>query len=206
VLDIGCGTGSLALRLAEAGVAVTALDPASASLEVARHKPGAERVSWVHGDASALPDIQVDAVTMTGNVAQVFLSDEEWSTVLCGVRNVLAPGGHLVFEVRRPDRRAWEEWAAEPGPVLREVAGVGVVAQRLRVTKVALPYVSFEYSYTFPDGTVLTSASTLCFRTREDIETNLHSAGFVVLDVREAPDRLGREYVFIARPVDHLSR
>ncbi|HEX6920353.1 MAG TPA: class I SAM-dependent methyltransferase, partial [Actinomycetes bacterium] len=43
VLDLGCGTGRLALGMAAAGHTVTGVDPARASLEAARAKPGAER-------------------------------------------------------------------------------------------------------------------------------------------------------------------
>src|SRR5947209_19815088 len=38
VLDVGCGTGSLAIALARAGRTVVAVDPAAASLDVARAK------------------------------------------------------------------------------------------------------------------------------------------------------------------------
>ena len=40
VLDVGCGTGTLACSLAQRGVTVVGVDPATASLEVARRKPG----------------------------------------------------------------------------------------------------------------------------------------------------------------------
>ena len=73
VLDIGCGTGTLACRLAARGLTVTGVDPAQASLDVARSKPGADRVIWLLGDATTLPPMTVDVVTMTGNVAQVFV-------------------------------------------------------------------------------------------------------------------------------------
>ena len=110
VLDIGCGTGTLACVLATLGLEVTGLDPAAASLDIARAKPGGDRVRWVHGDVTALPPLQVDLAVMTGNVAQVFLGDEEWRTVLGAVHGALRPGGRLVFETRDPARRAWEEW------------------------------------------------------------------------------------------------
>lgn len=162
MLDIGCGTGSLAVRLARVGIEVTAVDPAAASLEVARGKTGAERVRWVHGDATTLPDLHLDVAVMTGNVAQVFLSDEAWTASLRGIRNALAPGGRLVFEARRPERRAWEQWAADTGPLVRDVPGVGVVEQQRQVTRIALPYVSFRYTYRFArDGLLATSDSTL---------------------------------------------
>jgi ubiquinone/menaquinone biosynthesis C-methylase UbiE len=69
VLDIGCGTGTLACQLAERGVTVIAADPA-ASLAAARRKPGADRVRWLHTGASALPPLRADLATVTGNVAQ----------------------------------------------------------------------------------------------------------------------------------------
>ena len=40
VLDLGCGTGTLAIMLASSGLDVVALDPARAMLDVARAKPG----------------------------------------------------------------------------------------------------------------------------------------------------------------------
>ena len=70
VLDVGCGTGTFALLLADHGRKVTGVDPAAGSLGVARAKPGAERVRWIHGDATALPPMQADLATMTGNVVQ----------------------------------------------------------------------------------------------------------------------------------------
>src|ERR671932_96524 len=73
VRDLGCGTGPFALLLADEGFEVTAADPAKASLDVARAKPGAERVRWLHGDATALPPLDVDVATMTGNVAQAIV-------------------------------------------------------------------------------------------------------------------------------------
>jgi hypothetical protein len=136
---------------------------------------------------------------MTGNVAQVFLTDEDWTQALQGIRAALRPGGYLVFETRRPERRAWEEWAADAAQVILDIPGIGSVEQRREVTDVSLPFVSFRYTYRFPaDGAVVTSDSTLRFRSRAEVESSLVTHGYRVLDVREAPDRPGREFVFIA--------
>jgi SAM-dependent methyltransferase len=116
VLDLGCGTGTLALLLAADGREVIGVDPAGASLDVARGKDTAGRVRWYHGDATSLPPLAVDLVTMTGNVAQVFLDDVSWSATLRGIHDALVPGGHLCFETRRTAARAWEEWAAPSEP------------------------------------------------------------------------------------------
>jgi ubiquinone/menaquinone biosynthesis C-methylase UbiE len=50
ILEIGCGTGRLACALAERGHRVTGTDPAPAMLDIARHRPGGERVIWIETD------------------------------------------------------------------------------------------------------------------------------------------------------------
>ena len=87
---------------------------------------------------------------------------------------------------------------AHTGPVTLQVPGTGLVEQRCEVTAVALPFVSFRYTYTFlADGAVIASESTLRFRGREELESSLAARGYRVLDVREAADRPGHEFVFI---------
>ena len=72
-----------------------------------------------------LPPLQVDLVTMTGNVAQVFLSDEEWATTLAASFGALRPGGVLVFETRDPAKEAWQEWNREQSYARLELSEVG---------------------------------------------------------------------------------
>ncbi|MEU0059375.1 class I SAM-dependent methyltransferase, partial [Streptomyces sp. NPDC006334] len=113
VLDIGCGTGVFALLLADRGIEVVGVDPARASVDVARAKPGGERVRWICGDATELPPLRVDLATMTANVAQAIVDPHVWRGTLRGAGEALRPGGHLVFETRDPAGRAWEEWTRE---------------------------------------------------------------------------------------------
>jgi SAM-dependent methyltransferase len=200
VLDIGCGTGAFACLLASRGLSVTGLDPAQASLDIARAKPFGDRVRWVHGPVGALPAMQVDLVTMTGNVAQVFLTDEEWDAVLAAARLALRPGGRLVFETRDPARRAWLEWGRPHSYIQAVVPGIGGVEAWGDVTEVSGEFVTFRTTYVFDsDGAVLTSDSTLRFRGRDAIVDSLAGSGFTVDEIRDAPDRPGREFVFIAR-------
>jgi hypothetical protein len=67
------------------------------------------------------------------------------------------------------------------------------------VTDVSGPLVTFRWTYVFAsDGAVLTSDSTLRFRERAEVEAALVASGYVVDEVRDAPDRPGREFVFFA--------
>ena len=198
VLDIGCGTGTFACLLAGAGLEVTGVDPAGASLDVARGKAGAERVRWVHGQAADALPLQVDLITMTANVAQVFVSDESWEGVLGVARRALKPGGHLVFETRDPARRAWEGWTRARTFWSGEVPGVRAVTTWDELVDVFEQWVTFRWTMEFHDE-VLTSTSTLRFRPMDELRSTLQSAGFEVDDVRDAPDRPGAEWVFVAR-------
>jgi SAM-dependent methyltransferase len=199
VLDVGCGTGTFALLLARRGLEVTGVDPAKSSLGVARSKPGADRVRWLDGDAEVLPRLKVDLATMTGNVAQAIVDREDWEGTLCRVHDALEPGGQLVFETRDPARRGWEEWTQGASYRVVEIAGVGRVENWVELIDVALPLVSFRWTFVFEaDSEVLTSDSTLRFRERDELEAQLVGHGYVVREVRDAPDRPGRELVFFA--------
>ncbi len=212
VLDVGCGTGTFACLLARRGLVVTGLDPAEASLDVARTKPDAEKVRWILGDTdtSTFADLgsefSVDIATMTANVAQVFLSDDEWATALSNLAAVLrrpsrpnSSAGHLIFEVRDPGRQAWLSWNKTESYARTTIGGVGTVATWVELLDVDGQFVSFRHNFVFENsGESKTSDSTLRFRERSEIELSLQQAGFTKIDIREAPDRPGCEFVFVA--------
>ena len=201
VLDVGCGTGTLACLLAARGLEVIGADPAQASLDVARGKPHAGQVRWLHVPAAGLPATrQADLAFMTGNVAQVFVTDQDWAAALTAARDALRPGGRLVFETRDPAQQAWRQWTRDQTHRRIEIEGTGPVEMWTELTEADGDRVSFHTTFNFKnDGAVLTSQSTLRFRGRDQLTASLTAAGLLVDEVRDAPDRPGLEFVFITR-------
>ena len=72
------------------------------------------------------------------------------------------------------------------------------------ITEALEPFVSFRWTHVFEsDGAPMTSESTLRFRSRDEAADSLTAAGFDIIDIRDAPDRPGKEFVFITRhPID----
>jgi SAM-dependent methyltransferase len=103
ILDLACGTGRVALELARAGHAVTAVDVSELMLSHAATKPGAEDVDWVQQDARELKlRTKFALVTLAGNSLQAFLTNEDRDAVLKAVYRQLRPGGRFAFSTRFP--------------------------------------------------------------------------------------------------------
>ncbi|TDQ42909.1 class I SAM-dependent methyltransferase [Aureibacillus halotolerans] len=200
VIDLGCGTGALACKLAAQEVDVIGVDPAAASLAVAKRKTYADKVNWFHGTIDTLPDAQADLVTMTGNVAQVFVTDEEWMATLIACKKQLRPGGRLMFEVRNPAKEAWKNWTQEETFEELDIPSIGKVETWTDLLSIQLPLVTFRHTFRFhQDDKILTSESTLRFRSKHEVLRSLEKSGLDVEDILDAPDRRGLEYIFIAR-------
>ena len=204
ILDVGCGTGTLASCLVARGTRVLGVDPAAASVDVARSKVKSELVDWVVGtavDVAADPtqEKRYDLATMTANVAQVFLSDHEWLATLSAIHSCLRRGGHLAFETRIPADHAWERWTKELTRQVVQVEGEGPVEDWVQVTDVDGEFVTFDSPTIFhADGVRLDSTTTLRFRTEEMLRRSLSDAGFEGVDVRELPYAPGRGWLFVA--------
>lgn len=110
IADLGCGTGRVTIELAKAGYEVTGIDPSEEAVLRAQNKDNAQSVSWIIGDSQDLTTNSYDAVIMTANVAQVFISEESWKSLLQDVFTALKTGGHFIFDARNPQAKVWEEW------------------------------------------------------------------------------------------------
>jgi SAM-dependent methyltransferase len=206
IVDLGCGTGLLTRELATGDRLVVGVDPAPAMLAVARRHPGAERVRWVEGDASALGTPDADLVVMTGNVAQVFLDDAVWAATLGAIRAALRHGGHLAFESRNPQDRAWERWNRE-ATFERIDSPHGPMECWLELIEVGDGRVRFAgHNIFLTTGETLVADSELRFRTLAELTDSLIDAGFAVEHVYGNWQRgplisTSRVMVFVARRV-----
>ena len=204
VLDLGCGTGQISLRLAEAGHTVTGVEPALASLDVARAKPGAERVTWIHGLAADAPSDVFDVALMTNHVAQFLAGNSEWQSALRNLHRALKPGGRLIFDTRDPASRAWETWSPDDQTTLTLPDGMTVL-NWTEVTDVTGECVSFTQHYLFLGlEEEYLSHSTLRFRPEQSIRQSLQAAGFEIEAIyggwqRESIGQGDGEFIVFAR-------
>jgi len=103
-LELGIGTGRLALPLQAAGVTVHGIDLSATMLEQLRLKPGAERIGLTHGDfaRTRAPGSYVLAYLAFNTIMNLTTQDEQ---VACfeNVARHLEPGGRFVIEVNVPD-------------------------------------------------------------------------------------------------------
>jgi SAM-dependent methyltransferase len=99
-LDVGTGTGEVALRAARAGADVTAIDISEELLEQARAKEGADHVRWEVGDAQALRfgDSAFDVVV---SCFAVIFADQDTAAPELG--RVCRSGGRLGLTAWRPN-------------------------------------------------------------------------------------------------------
>lgn len=139
VLDLGCGTGRVAISLARLGYAVTGLDIVPGMLDLARQKSadllkaaglngGTGSIRWVLGDCCRF-DLgeQYPFIYMTGHAFQHLLDRKAQEAMLACVRAHLAPSGLFAFETRNPNlehlltNTAEEDWHTFTDPDGRPV-------------------------------------------------------------------------------------
>jgi SAM-dependent methyltransferase len=106
VLELGIGSGRLALPLAERGLEVHGVDASAAMVARLRDKAGGSRVPVTIGDMAELPLVDPPPFAVVLVAFNTFFnvpSEEGQRRCLARVHDVLAPDGVLVLEAFVPD-------------------------------------------------------------------------------------------------------
>jgi len=104
VLELGVGTGRLAVPMADTGLRVTGVDASAAMLERLRASDRAGAVHTVEGDMVAdLPPGLFDVVLVAYNTLFNLTDDGEQQACFDAVADRLRAGGHFVVEAFVPD-------------------------------------------------------------------------------------------------------
>jgi SAM-dependent methyltransferase len=223
LLELGCGTGRVAIPLAEAGLRVTGVDLSPAMLGRARERAGGLALRLVEGDMRTL-DLgeRFGVVLVPLGGLQHMATAAEVASALATVARHLAPGGRAVIDVEAPHPDDWlpgprplvEHWTralpSEPGcgglggSVTKLVAVEGRPVEALRV-------VTYHFDLQPAEGPLqrVTQQFALRVITAGELELAARLAGLHVVawygDYDGAPPREGDERLIAVLDHDEAS-
>ncbi|MCY3645430.1 MAG: class I SAM-dependent methyltransferase [Chloroflexi bacterium] len=200
VLEVGAGTGRIALPLARAAhavaaldpsPAVAALDPSPAMLAIARQRAAEEglAVTFVDGrlPGAELPPAAFATVILPNDVFLACASEDEQVRALRAASTLLAPRGRLALDVAGPGH--WLDPDDNGEPILAWSGDAG--GERLEVWHVRHDDLATQtrrlrirYEVTVADGQVRQTESehVLRYVTLPELTSMLDAAGLRVLD------------------------
>jgi SAM-dependent methyltransferase len=197
ILDLGCGTGSHALPLAERGHRVTGVDRSPGMLAQARAKAAtltlAHAPVFIEGDVCRL-DLgrRFDAALMMFMVLGYQYENADLVAALANLRGHLAPAGLFVFDVwnglavlaQRPGERTVEATLGDTRIVRRTRTRLDAVAQ--------LCHVHFDIERTDTTGTTTWEEThTMRFFFPQELDLLMRRNGMRLLQLSSFPDGEG---------------
>jgi SAM-dependent methyltransferase len=159
-LELGVGTGRIALPLAQRGVRVHGIDLSEAMVARLRAKPGAERVGVTIGDfATTTVDGRFSVAYLVFNTIMNLTTQDGQVACFQNVAAHLEPGGCFVIEVGVPELqrlppgetvRAFEVGPTRLGFDEYDVARQGLVSHHYAAVDGKLEVVSMPFRYVWP--------------------------------------------------------
>jgi SAM-dependent methyltransferase len=204
VLDLGCGTGRVALHLARRGHAVIGLESDSDFVAAFNERAGGLAAFAVAGDARAFAlDSEFDLVVAPMQLLQLFADASERERCLGCVAAHLAPGGVAAFAIVEgipdpvdgppplPDTREVDGWVYSSLPIEAGIDADVLRARRLRQT-------------VSPDGELSEELDEILLRmlNRATLEREAEAAGLQPAGVRAVPpsaDHVGSTVILFGK-------
>ena len=159
-LELGIGTGRIAVPLAQRGVPVHGIDLSEAMVARLRAKPGAERIGVTVGDfATTTVDGSFSVAYLVFNTINNLTSQDEQVACFQNVAAHLGPGGCFVIEVGVPALqrlppgetvRAFTVSATRLGFDEYDVVSQGLISHHYTVVDGELEVVSMPFRYVWP--------------------------------------------------------
>ncbi len=149
VLELGVGTGRVAVPLAASGLQVTGIDASPEMIEQLRAKPGSERITVVQGDLADADvgdeEARFSLITCVDNTLFLLESQEEQVRCFRNVARRLTPGGLFVIEVpARVPRMDEDEHGVFVESVSADRVGLWIVDHNRAEQRMFMQQVSFE--------------------------------------------------------------
>jgi SAM-dependent methyltransferase len=159
-LELGIGTGRIALPLAERGICVHGIDLSEAMIARLRSKPGAERIGITIGDfATTTVEGRFSVAYLVFNTIMNLTTQDEQVACFQNVAAQLKPGGCFVIEVGVPDLqrlppgetvRAFTVSATRLGFDEYDVAAQGLISHHYWAVDGKLDGLSMPFRYVWP--------------------------------------------------------
>lgn len=224
VLEVGCGTGRVALAIAGAGIGVTGLDrngellAGAAAKRRAAPEADARRLRLVRADMRAYAFRRgFTRVFLPFRVFQAMLTVPDQLEALSAARAALAPGGRLVLDLFDPRLDVLAEAAEGPAPLVATGRGFRDAAGEWR-ERVAARYdldsqivdLTYVYERVAEGGAVLERTFDrlrVRYFTRWEFEHLLARAGYEVVALYggwngQPPEAEGEDMIWIAERRD----
>jgi SAM-dependent methyltransferase len=160
-LELGIGTGRIALPLAQRGVRVHGIDLSAAMVARLHAKPGAENVGVTIGDfATTTVDEAFTVAYLVFNTIMNLTTQDEQVACFQNAAAHLEPGGCFVIEVSVPDLqrlppgdtfRAFTVGATRLGFDEYDVASQGLISHHYSVIDGKLEVNAVPFRYVWPD-------------------------------------------------------
>lgn len=203
VLEIGCGSGHLAPRFAEAGFQYLGLDLSAEMLAIAQQKHPNLRFMLADMRHFTLPQ-PTDGAIMTGRTISYLLHNQDVSDCFASVRRNLHSGGLFCFDFI--DANRFIPPIADGKKVTHHAQQAGRSFHRDSFWKPNLAHGwAFDWQSDYYEDTSGATVhiggdhSTIRTFTRDEITLFLHLAGFQVLECLDRPSYAFETYVIVAQ-------